>query len=287
MSHYAVEFDELIHQAVKVKATDIHIFIDKRHSSVILRRHKVKIDEYDSVSPRMLIEYIKYVSGTEVNIGGEPFSVQFSYIVEENDYYLRYAQIETPFQTHAVIRILNHGVINSLDDCKIPVNISERIRSFYRQSYGLMLFTGKTGSGKSTTMFSSLNELKDVQIITLENPVERYYGSMVQIYTPTDRIETYVTQILRHDPDILVLGEIRTEFELLQCLRCVLSGHLVVATMHSGSFESLISRIDELNKSTIDINELLFGIVYQELRYYEGSVKVNLEFWDTNSQKNI
>ncbi|AMC93356.1 hypothetical protein AOC36_05005 [Erysipelothrix larvae] len=274
MNNISIEFDTLLKEAYKHGASDIHISLNKNLSTIQFRRHKRYVAQFNSDNIMTLFEYIKYFSGLELRKYQEPQSAQFTYIVDEVELFVRFAVLETRYQTHGVLRILNQNNITSLEACGFCDHHLRLIRSFFTKRNGLLLFTGATGSGKSTSMFSALHELKHKQVITLENPVEQYYDSLIQLSTPSKMLGEYVTQILRHDPDIIAVGEIRTNDELFQCLRCALTGHLVVSTMHAGHAHDVIHRFKELNQTGIPLESILYGIVHQTLIDIEGEVQL-------------
>ena len=141
--------------------------------------------------------------------------------------------------------------------------------SFEVKSAEIIGLIGLNGAGKSTTMFAALSEIEHKEIFTLENPIERYYPEMIQIESKNKELHDHVTQLLRHDPDILAIGEVRTSLELEAIVRASLSGHLITSTLHAGSIDEVLLRIENLNFSKMDIKTILRGIIFQKV-YVEG-----------------
>ena len=142
---------------------------------------------------------------------------------------------------------------------------------------GIILFSGATGSGKSTTMFNFTRIFRDKTLFSLENPIERHYSHLVQMEVNETRsfnFQTGVTQLLRHDPDVIILGEVRSENDLKQCIRCGLSGHLVLASVHSGSIQQTLNRLLDLGANPYDLTQSLKAIVHQEMIYSQEDIKI-------------
>lgn len=256
-------FDQLIQNAIDNKVTDIHF--DVTHNIITFRRYKLHITSYHENETLNLYNYLRYKSNLTNESFTTPQTGSFSYNINDVTYSLRFASLETTQRKHAVLRILNIVPINRLEDCKIDEKNIIKIRRLFTLKNGLLLFCGKTGSGKTTTLFTALNELENKQIFTLENPIERYYPHLIQLEYNNNALGISITQLLRHDPDILVIGEIRTEEELAETLRAAYSGHFVVSTIHSGSEVELLHRIKDLNKRQASFDTILKGIVFQEV----------------------
>ncbi len=257
-----MNFDNLMMEIVTDKITDIHIDPIKR--TIIFRRHKRKVKTLNT-NVKELYEYLKFKS----NISLESFSNlqtgSFTYTVFDKRYYLRFAILENYARSHGVLRVLNIKPIDNLSQCGIDKQQVHMIQSILNKSHGLVLFCGKTGAGKSTTMFAGLNEIKDKEIFTLENPIEKYFEHMIQLECTDESLHLHISQLLRHDPDILVIGEIRNSIELQQAIRAALSGHLIVSTLHAGDASEVILRLRDLQISEFELEAVLEGIIFQSI----------------------
>lgn len=276
MKTIETNLDELLHQFIENQATDIHF--DTKTKRYILRRHKLEVGVVEYANIEKIYEYLKFKAHINLSHHNRPQSGAFTYIIYGVTYYFRFSVIETYNRKHGVLRVLNLRVLNSLEACGIEGTTLKEIRSLFTLKHGLVLFAGKTGAGKSTTLFTGLNERVGKQIFTLESPIERVFENMIQIETTEDTLNRNITQLLRHDPDIIVLGEIRTSLELQEVVRASLSGHLVMSTLHSGSILEVIHRLQDLNISHFDLSLILKGIVYQEIRenetfYFESATE--------------
>ncbi len=267
MEHIEIFFDVIMHQAVKLSASDIHFDLSKQ-GSILFRRHKQNIESLEDDKITALYEYLRFKAQFDLSLGSQPQSGSFEYIVDEIDYALRFSCIETFSRKHAVLRILNMNSIGTLKQSIPQVKVYQEVLKEMKARNGIILFSGMTGSGKTTTMFNALKELSDKQIFTLENPIETHHSFCIQLELNTKQqfgFEEALNQLLRHDPDVIVLGEIRSEDDLKQCIRCGLSGHLVVSTIHSGSIENTIHRLLDLGVNDYDLMHALKYVVYQEM----------------------
>ncbi len=144
---------------------------------------------------------------------------------------------------------------------------------------GLVLISGATGAGKTTTAYAIMKYLQEVQnktIITLEDPVECYIKSFLQIPINEHNGMTYergLKEILRHDPDVIVIGEIRDQIAAKQAIRAALTGHLVITTIHATSCLGTIHRLLDLGISLDELSQVSHGIINQRLIYHEDGKK--------------
>lgn len=260
-------FDEMLNYAISNRCTDIHFNL--KESSIIFRRHKSRILVETNPSIESIYRHLKYKAKIEMASITNTKTGSFQYMIQDIQYYLRFSILETMHQRHGVLRILNIVPINSLKACGLSTFQIDRVTNFFNQNHGLILFCGKTGAGKSTTMYAALSEIEHKEIFTLENPIERYYPEMIQIESKNKELHDHVTQLLRHDPDILAIGEVRTSLELEAIVRASLSGHLITSTLHAGSIDEVLLRIENLNFSKMDIKTILRGIIFQKV-YVEG-----------------
>lgn len=276
MEQLHLEFNKLLNIAIENLCTDIHISIDSKSQKIILRRHKFLVAEFVSKDIKSLFEYVKYYSRMSLIDRYKPQTVVFSYFLKNFNYQFRFACIETKSIQTGVIRILNMNRIDSIESSIINTKDRAKIIKLFESNSGIILFCGSTGSGKSTTLFNVVSSLENKQVYSLENPIERINDSWIQVeINESLTFSEGITQLLRHDPDIIVLGEIRTEDDIRQCIRCGLSGHLVVSTMHSGAFEQVIRRLTELDTSIEDLEMLLQGIIFQEMKREGNDVLIS------------
>lgn len=244
--------ESMIEFAILNKASDIHcrdvngeIFLEYR---IVGKLYKLNIPK--NISSSELISRIKILSKLNVAEKRMPQDGSFTYTYNGNSYDIRVAILPTIMGESVVLRILN----NMLEDVSLKaLGYSEDkikiLNKLCRMNHGLILVTGATGSGKSTTLLSLINILNDGnrKIISIEDPVENKLKDIVQIQVKEEiglSFSNILRTVLRSDPDVIVIGEIRDELTADITVRAALTGHLVLATLHTtdavGSFSRLI-----------------------------------------------
>ncbi|MHC5164785.1 MAG: GspE/PulE family protein, partial [Planctomycetota bacterium] len=192
-------------------------------------------------------------------------------VMNGNPIDLRVSILPTMFGESVVLRVLDRTQVNlSLDMLGMEEHDQQVVENLIHKPNGIVLVTGPTGSGKTTTLYSALKELNDIEtkIITTENPVEYDIDGLVQVQIRPDIGLTFakcLRSILRQDPDIVMVGEIR-DLETAQIsIQASLTGHLVFTTLHTNDAPSTIARMLDLGLETFLITATLEGIVAQRL----------------------
>lgn len=184
---------------------------------------------------------------------------------------LRISVIPTVNGESAVIRLLNTEVgIKSIDQLGFNSRDSELFTNLLHKSNGLILVTGPTGSGKSTTLYAALQTVieRNLNIITVENPVELHIDGIEQIQVNTVPGYTFaksLRHILRYDPDVIMIGEIRDEETAKIAIESALTGHLVLSTLHTNDAAGAVTRLLEMGADPFLINATVLGIFAQRL----------------------
>ncbi len=271
--------DGLMHDMIDKGISDAHFDLGPK-AQLLLRRHKVNIEVIEEEVLIQCYEYLRFKAGFDLSKGKHPQTGSFTYRIHDKNYYLRFAALETPLRKHGVLRVLNMNHIDTLSasvTCKRTYNfITKQLQS----SNGIILFSGMTGSGKTTTLFNALKTLEHRQIFTLENPIESIHDFCIQLELNPHQdltFESGLNQLLRHDPDVIVLGEIRSEEDLKQCVRAGLSGHLVLSTIHSSSLQASLHRLLDLGLSHYDLTSCIRAIIYQEMEVIDHGVSVKYQ----------
>ncbi|NLC54771.1 MAG: Flp pilus assembly complex ATPase component TadA [Erysipelothrix sp.] len=259
-----LRFEELLHFALINKSTDIHFEIIRSKLEISVRAisgfksFKVKNNDYQ------LLEYIKYISNLNLIESELPQSGSFSYVFSDQEYFFRVASIKSAFMETCVIRILNKFFL----DINIFNNVIDDIYNLLNKETGMIVFSGPTGSGKTTSLYSFIQMFTGKKIYSIEDPIEIFFDNIVQISVNKNRGLTYksgIKQVLRHDPDIIVIGEIRDENAAQMAIRAAITGHLVVTTIHSKNAIGVINRLHDLGVSYNDIYENIIFISNQRL----------------------
>lgn len=232
---------------------DGDIFVYETMDSDTLTRLSKAIEEHPNTKVSDTNRMVPRTGITRVTLDGQEMELRCNFIMTLAgvDTNLRFLQKE------------NYNIY-SLGASIARINTLKRVVSRDR---GLVLFTGPTGCGKSTTMYSLIELLKDTQTIcTVEDPVEHRMDGIVQIdVNPAVSFETGIAAILRHDPDTIVIGEVRTEAVARATIMASNTGHLTFSSLHTTSAVSAIARLRDLGISPVDISDNLFCVVAQKL----------------------
>ncbi|WP_323615532.1 ATPase, T2SS/T4P/T4SS family [Erysipelothrix rhusiopathiae] len=281
MEYIDKKLHDLLKMAIELSITDIHFDITEVYQVIRLRRHKQTIKNiHDDLSVN-LYEHLKYISRFDLSQNEIPQTGSFTMIFERR-YFFRFASIESFGRKNGVIRILNIVLIRSLSECISNKRVLRALLKSFSARSGLILFSGATGSGKSTTMFNTLKEVSSESIYSVESPIEHFYNHVIQLEPIESRLtqEDILNQLLRMDADIIVYGEVRTKVDLRLCLRAVNMGHLVCASIHSRSCFHTLDRLYDLGATHYEIESGLIAILYHYLKQEKGEVFFKHEFAD-------
>jgi len=280
---YEKTFKKLILSALDKNTTDIHLQLSNREQSCEFRTINGLMEIKQFKFDQSFFEYIKYISNLDLLTDLKPQSGRIKIKLNHTDYFIRCAYFKNYLIETIVLRILNPKNLLTIDN--LFNEHSLRIRNQINQSSGLILFSGSTGSGKTTSMFTCLKELKHKKIYSIEDPIEYFYDHLVQLEVNSNQSFNFkeaIKQVLRHDPNIIVIGEIRDENEAKAAIRCALSGHLVLSTIHSNNAKMTIERLIDMQIEENILKEVIKLIVFQELNIDEEKHvrKAKFEFFE-------
>jgi competence protein ComGA len=279
-------FIHLITTAIQRKATDLHLRLEAGKGSLELRTPKGLIRLKD-IPDQALLEYIKYRSHLDLLLGYVPQTGHTSVRIAQQMIHLRIAYLHSLTYDHCVIRIMNPPRFLKLQDI-FSLDDTQYVLNCLNSASGLVLIAGSTGSGKTTTLYTLLKHLSSRKIVTIEDPIETHFSNLTQIQiNPLQGLtfESAIKQVLRHDPDIIVLGEIRDEVEAKTALRSAMTGHLVLSTIHA---RSAIQTIDRLVNLTLDRQEVLntlILVIHQDLLDSDQGKSVHYELYPSISSR--
>jgi type IV pilus assembly protein PilB len=248
--------DTIIYNAMESRASDIHIETRERDVQVKFRIDGAlyaKVDPIDIAYHQTLISRIKVMSELDIAERRIPQDGRFRVRYKGRTVDFRVSIMPTVFGEDAVIRILDKEQINenfknlNLDVVGFGEDDLQHFRLYIKEPYGMVLVTGPTGSGKTTTLYAALNEIRNEEdkIITIEDPVEYQLSGIVQIPVNEKKGLTFargLRSILRHDPDKIMVGEIRDEETAQIAIQSALTGHLVFTTVHANNVIDVIGR---------------------------------------------
>jgi len=271
--------DSTIIDAINKKASDIHI--ESSDQGMIIR-YRIDGILYQATDPlgvqyqSPVISRIKVMSELDIAEKRVPQDGRFKLKVRDRYIDFRISILPTIFGENAVIRILDSESMGSgegeflLEEMLLPTRELTRIRRMTHAPYGLFLMTGPTGSGKTTTLYRALSEVNsnDVKIITIEDPVEYQLKGITQIQVNEKKGLTFargLRSVLRHDPDKVLVGEIRDQETAQIAIQAALTGHLVFTTVHANSSFEVINRFIHMGVEPYNLMSALNCIIAQRL----------------------
>ncbi|MBZ5641418.1 MAG: Flp pilus assembly complex ATPase component TadA [Acidobacteriia bacterium] len=264
---------EMLQVAMARRASDIHIEPRAADTAVRMRVDGVLRDH--QLIPRAfqtsLISRVKILADMDISERRAPQDGRFMVAIRERQIDLRVSTLPTQYGEKVVIRLLETSApLTSYADLGMPENISLELSEMLSAPQGMILVTGPTGSGKSTTLYSSLDKLRrpSVNIVTVEDPVEYVLPGINQAHVNTKAGMTFASclrSILRQDPNIIMVGEIRDKETAEIAMRAAQTGHLVLSTMHTNDSVSAIVRLLDLGIPGYLIGSSLTGILAQRL----------------------
>ena len=263
----------IIKNAILKKASDIHIEAEEDGAVVrfrILGKLREFID-FDSDIFNALASRIKLEAKMDVSEKRKPQDGGFMLRFDIGEFDFRVSTLPTVWGESVVIRILDkRNILKKLDDIGITSKNLALLRNALSKPNGIFLVTGPTGSGKSTTLYASLNEIAkpDVKVITVEDPVEYKLNGIQQVQVNPKAGLTFagaLRSILRQDPDIVMIGEIRDLETLEIAIKAALTGHLVLSTLHTNDAVSAISRMIDMGAEPYMVAAALVGVEAQRL----------------------
>lgn len=263
----------LINQAISDRASDIHIEPTERELRVRYRIDGVLHDAHRS--PKSIqngvISRLKIMADMNIAERRVPQDGRMSVNHDGRRIDLRVATLPTVWGEKLVARILDNSTTQlGLDDLGFSDSNFVRYQASYTKPYGMILATGPTGSGKSTTLYATLNLLNrpDVNVITVEDPVEYRLPGINQVQTNPRAGLTFASalrSILRSDPDIVLIGEIRDHETARIAIEAALTGHLVLSTLHTNDAPSAVTRLVEMGIEPFLVGSALDAVLAQRL----------------------
>jgi type IV pilus assembly protein PilB len=264
---------EMIDLAVRQRASDIHIEPMEEYIRIRYRIDGVlqKKATYNvSVLPA-IIARIKIIGGMDISEKRKPQDGRITQVVDHVEYDIRVSILPTVFGEKVVMRLTaKMALTREKSQLGLKPYELEQFDYILKNPHGILLVTGPTGSGKSTTLYTALSELNtnEVNIITVEDPVEANIDGINQVQVNTKADLTFASalrSILRQDPDIIMIGEIRDTETAAIAVQASITGHLVVSTLHTNSAASSITRLEDMGIESYLIADSVIGVIAQRL----------------------
>jgi len=265
--------DLLVGQAVRDRASDIHIEPQKDRLRIRYRIDGI-LHDVASLPSRVhqtLVSRVKVLAGMDIAERRRPQDGQFSYEIDEKEVDIRAATFNTVYGEMAVLRVLDKSLpLFALSELGLLTQALERYKQILKSPLGMIVVSGPTGAGKTTTLYASLNQLdrNERNIITIEDPVEYRFTDInpSEINPKADiTFASGLRSVLRVDPDVILVGEIRDAETAEIAVQSALTGHLVLSSIHANDAVGVIFRFMHLGIEPFLLSSALIGIVAQRM----------------------
>ena len=265
--------NNILYQAAKSNTSDVHI--DSNNTEVVVRFRVDGVLHATVTLPRSiqrtLINRIKIMSRLDISQHGLPQDGRTLIVIAGRKIDIRVSTMPTVYGEKAVMRLLYQDQdLFSIDQLGMPEIIREQLRRLIRQSGGIILVSGPTGSGKTTTLYAALQEIDrhSKNIMTIEEPVEYKMAGYVQIEVNPKLGLTFANalrSVLRQDPDVIMVGEMRDRETALIAIQAALTGHTVFSTVHTNNAPATIARLVDMGVEPYMISSTLMAVLAQRL----------------------
>jgi type IV pilus assembly protein PilB len=263
----------IVEQAARQRASDIHIDALERQIRVRFRIDGVLAEKmtYDITLLPAVVTRIKIISGMDISEKRKPQDGRMTQRVDRQEYDIRVSVLPTYYGEKIVMRLASSAGFNrKKTELGMRESEMEKFNHIISNPNGVFLVTGPTGSGKSTTLYTAISELnkEGVNIITVEDPVEANIPGVNQVHVNVKAEMTFANalrSILRQDPDIIMIGEIRDRETASIAVQASITGHLVVSTLHTNSAAATVTRLLDMGTESFLLADALVGIIAQRL----------------------
>lgn len=263
----------IFEDAVQVRASDIHI--EPQENKLLIRFRIDGVMHFQTQSDikivSALVMRLKIMAGLDISEKRLPQDGRFGFTVKGRAVDMRISTMPTQYGETVVMRLLIQNTAHfQLDKLGMPPELLARFRKMISRPSGMVLVTGPTGSGKTTTLYSALNELNtpETKVITVEDPIEYRLPGIIQTQV-NEKIELdfpkLLRAILRQDPDIVLVGEMRDEETAQTGLRASMTGHLVLSTLHTNDASTAPIRLIDMGVPRFMVAMSLLGVMAQRL----------------------
>lgn len=267
------QLEKLLQDAIMLRASDVHLEPAKDHVRVRFRMDGVLQDQpvFRWGDFPGLLARIKILAGMDIAETRLPQDGKLQFDFEKRRVDIRVSTVPSIRGEDVVLRVLDHSTgLRGLSDLGLAPHVVEGLTQSLQQSHGLILVSGPTGSGKTTTLYAGLQQLIGTgrKIITLEDPVEYDLPKVTQIQIDGDIDHGFaqsLRSVLRHDPDVILVGEIRDEETAQIAVRAAMTGHLVLSTLHTNSAIGAVARMLDMGVPPYLLAGSLLSVTGQRL----------------------
>ncbi len=265
--------NDILFRALQLRASDVHVH---PYETKIQIRYRVDGILYDVLSLNrnvlpLVISRIKVMAGMDIAERRLPQDGRSSVRLGQREVDLRVSTVPTSFGERCVLRILDKSTgVFALDELGLWADDLARLDSLLNRAHGVIFVTGPTGSGKSTTLYACLNRINSAEknVITIEDPIEYQLTGISQIQVANKKGMTFATSlrhVLRQDPDVIMVGEVRDVETARMAIQSSLTGHLVFSTLHTNDSAGAVSRLLDLGVEPYLVSSSLIAIMAQRL----------------------
>jgi type II secretory ATPase GspE/PulE/Tfp pilus assembly ATPase PilB-like protein len=258
--------------AINLESSDIHIEPEEEMVKIRVRVDGIlqEVMEIEKNFYLGLLSRIKLLSGIKLNITDRPQDGRFSVLVNETPIEIRASTLPAEHGESIVLRILNPKSLISLEQLGLRDDLLSIFKEEIKRTTGMIIVTGPTGAGKTTTLYAFLMKIRkpEIKIITIEDPIEYHLEGIVQTQVEPKKGYDFANglrSIVRQDPDVILVGEIRDSETAKIAIQSALTGHLVLTTLHTNDAAGTIARLVNLEVKPPDIGPALNMVVAQRL----------------------
>lgn len=268
--------DAILREAFLRRASDVHLTQEEDTGLRVRLRVDGRLQEYhtdaDATVANGLISRVKVLANLDIAEQREPQDGGMSYYLGppiDTEFNIRVATAPTRLGERLTMRLLGQEAHSlTLPQLGMAENDMRLFRQAIRKPFGMILLTGPTGSGKSTTLYAALQEINspELNIMTVEDPIEYIMDGISQIQTgPKVTFASALRSLLRHDPDVLMVGEIRDEETADVALKAAMTGHLVFSTLHTNTAAATVSRLEDIGCEPYLVGATMNAVIAQRL----------------------
>ena len=258
--------------AIRLESSDIHIEPGKTEANTRIRIDGIlqDVSVFSQETYRIFLSRIKLLSGIKLNVINRPQDGRFSVLIDESAIEIRASTLPTEYGESIVLRILNPKSLIGMNTMGLREDIKELFEEEVKRPNGMIIVTGPTGSGKTTTLYAFLKKIQrsEIKIITIEDPIEYHLKGISQTQVAPKKGYNFANglrSIMRQDPDVILVGEIR-DLETAQiALQAALTGHLVLTTLHTNDAAGTIARLTSLGAEPSNIGPAINIAIAQRL----------------------
>ncbi len=265
--------NDILFRALQLRASDIHVH---PYESKIQIRYRIDGILYDTLSLNrnvlpLIVSRIKVMAGMDIAERRLPQDGRCSVRLGQREVDLRISTVPTSYGERSVLRLLDKSTgLFGLDELGLWKDDLQKFDSLLTRSHGVIFVTGPTGSGKSTTLYACLNRINSAEknVITIEDPIEYQLEGISQIQVASKKGMTFATSlrhVLRQDPDVIMVGEVRDIETARMAIQSSLTGHLVFSTLHTNDSAGAVSRLLDLGVEPYLVSSSLIAIIAQRL----------------------